>query len=103
VATLRPLTLRYSARARLQLLAIHEHIAREGNPTAAVRVGRAIREAAELLAYFPLAGREGKIASTREWVVRQLPYIIVYEIAEGEPGTLAVLGIFHARQQRSYR
>jgi hypothetical protein len=40
-------------------------------------MSRAIREAAELLTYFPLAGREGRLAGTREWVVRQLPYIIV--------------------------
>ena len=101
MAALRPLKLRYSARSRIQLLAIYEHISREGNPTIAVRVGRAIREAAELLTYFPLAGREGPIAGTREWVVRQLPYVIVYEIADGERGTVTILGIFHGRQERN--
>ena len=100
MAALRPLSLRYSTRSRTQLLAIHEHISREGNATAAVRVSRALREAAELLTYFPLAGREGKITGTREWVVRQLPYIIVYEVTDDEPGTITVLGIFHGRQDR---
>ena len=101
MATLRPLTLSYSARARLQLLAIQEHIARDGNTAVAVRIGRAIREAAELLTYFPLAGREGRIAGTREWVVRQLPYIIVYEITNGTPNTVMVLSVFHGRQDRA--
>ena len=100
MAALRPLALRYSARSRLQLFAIHEHIAHERNAAAAVRIGGAIREAVELLTYFPLAGRQGRSTGTREWVVRQLPYVIVYEVAESEPATLTVLGVFHAKQDR---
>jgi plasmid stabilization system protein ParE len=63
-------------------------------------VGESIRQAAELLSYFPYAGRTGRVAGTREWVVRQLPYVIVYEISQGDPGNVTVLGIFHCRQDR---
>jgi plasmid stabilization system protein ParE len=101
LATLRPLALHYSARARLQLLAIHEHVTREGNVAAGVRIGHSIREATELLTYFPFAGREGQITETREWVVRQLPYIIVYKVTGDEPSTITVLGVFHAKQDRA--
>ena len=92
--------LRYSARARSHLLSIQEYIAKEGNPAASAQVGARIREAAEILRYFPNAGRLGKAAGTREWVVQQLPYIIVYEIYAGNPGEVMILGVFHSRQAR---
>jgi toxin ParE1/3/4 len=74
-------------------LAIHEYIDQR-NPAAAARVGASIREAAEILRYFPYSGRPGRAAGTRAWVVRRLPYVLVYEIDTGESG-LTVLGVFH--------
>jgi len=70
------MTLSFSARARAHLNAIQEYIS-ERNPTAAARVGIRIRESAELLQIFPYAGRVGRSANTREWVVQGLPYILV--------------------------
>jgi plasmid stabilization system protein ParE len=75
-------------------LAIHEYIDQR-NPAAAVRVGASIREAAEILRYFPYSGRRGRVAGTREWVVRRLPYVLVYEIDTDESG-VTVLGVFTA-------
>jgi toxin ParE1/3/4 len=98
VAEIRPLSLRYSARARAQLIAICDYIHKH-NPKAAARVGASIREAAELLRYFPYAAQAGRSPGTREWVVRGLPYIIVYEIAADE-SAVVVLGIFHGAQRR---
>jgi hypothetical protein len=34
-----------------------------------------------------------------EWIVRGLPYIIVYEVFE-ERGELHILGVFHQAQKR---
>jgi toxin ParE1/3/4 len=90
--------LRYSARARLQLLTIEEYI-RKDNPAAAARVGEHIREAAELLRHFPYGGRTGRSPGTREWVVRRLPYILVYEV-NVEDDEIMILGIFHGAQRR---
>jgi plasmid stabilization system protein ParE len=90
--------LRYSARAQAQLIAISDYI-RERSPAGAARVGDAIREAAELLRYFPHAGRPGRSEGTREWVVRGVPYIIVYEVAVAT-NTVVVLGVFHGAQRR---
>jgi toxin ParE1/3/4 len=39
------------------------------------------------------------LKGTREWVVRGLPYIIVYEVVE-ERGELRILGVFHQAQKR---
>jgi plasmid stabilization system protein ParE len=98
VATIRPIGLQFSARAQSQLLAIHEYIDQR-NPAAAARVGASIREAAEVLRYFPYSGRPGRALGTREWVVRALPYILVYEIDAGEQG-VTILGVFHCAQRR---
>jgi toxin ParE1/3/4 len=97
VATIRPIGLQFSARARSHLLAIHEYIDQR-NPAAAARVGASIREAAEVLRYFPYSGRPGRALGTREWVVRALPYILVYEIDAGEQG-VTILGVFHCARR----
>ena len=99
MATLRALNLRFSARARSQLVTIQAYID-ERNPVAAARVGAAIRDAAERLRYFPLAGRGGRSSGTREWVVRGLPYVIVYEVGVGGVNEVVILGVFHAAQDR---
>lgn len=96
MAGLRALNLRFSARARSQLASIQTYI-HERSPAAAVRVGAAIRDAAERLRYFPLAGRTGRSTGTREWVVRNYPYILVYEIEADESW---ILGVFHGAQDR---
>jgi toxin ParE1/3/4 len=98
VATLRRLSLRYSARAKSQLLAIREYIVGQGNPDAAARVGAGIRSAADVLRHFPYAGRPGRVSGTREWVVRQSPYIIVYEVHVKDRNEVMILGVFHCRQ-----
>jgi toxin ParE1/3/4 len=99
VAAVRALNLRFSARARLQLSAIQTYIS-DHNPTAAARVGAAIRDAAETLRYFPLAGRSGRSSGTREWVVRGQPYIIVYEVGPPDAEAVMILGVFHGAQDR---
>ena len=97
MAAVRALKLGFSERARSQLDSIRDYI-HQRNPAAARRVGAAIREAAERLRYFPFAGRAGAAEGTREWVVREYPYILVYEIL---PGEIMILGVFHAAQERS--
>jgi toxin ParE1/3/4 len=98
VATLRPLNLRFSKRAEAQLLAIEEYVAQH-NPAAAIRTGVRIKDAAEVLQYFPFAGRPGRSAGTREWVVRGSPYLLVYEVFTAEEEVI-ILGVFHGAQKR---
>jgi plasmid stabilization system protein ParE len=52
-----------------------------------------------MLATFPYAGHPGKAPGTYEWVVRGLPYIVVYRI-DARMDELTVLAIFHAAQDR---
>jgi toxin ParE1/3/4 len=82
----------------LQLLSIQDYVAAR-NPQAARQIGKALNAAVLLLKDLPNAGRNGTLEGTREWVVRGMPYIIVYELRE-EIGELHVLGVFHQRQKR---
>jgi toxin ParE1/3/4 len=45
-------------------------------------------------------GHAGRVSGTHEWVVRGLPYIIVYEIGVPELDEVLVLGVFHGAQNR---
>ncbi|MGQ0742092.1 MAG: type II toxin-antitoxin system RelE/ParE family toxin [Alphaproteobacteria bacterium] len=42
-------------------------------------------------------GRKGKIPNTREWIVRGLPYVVVYRIQDD---AIVILAVFHSAQQR---
>jgi toxin ParE1/3/4 len=69
------------------------------NPRAARSVVRRILEAIERLGAFPGLGRGGKVEGTREWVVRALPYIVVYEtdVARDE---LRIISVMHGARSR---
>jgi plasmid stabilization system protein ParE len=105
---MRPVRLRYTAQARRQIVSIYNYIA-DRSPTAARQVVLRIRLAAEGLTDFPRMGRAGRVRGTHEWVVRGLPYIIVYEIGMSDivyeigmsdPEEVLILGVFHAAQHR---
>ncbi|MGQ0684249.1 type II toxin-antitoxin system RelE/ParE family toxin [Bradyrhizobium sp.] len=91
--------LRYTAQAREQIAGIYEYI-KERNPIAATQVVARIRSAAERLTEFSRIGHVGRVEGTHEWVVRGLPYIIVYEIGVVDPDEVLVLGVFHGAQDR---
>lgn len=90
--------LRFTQKAEHQLVAISRFIAKD-NPKAAVRVIRDIRAAALLLADFPESGRVGSVSSVKEWVVRGLPYILIYRV-DAVTQTLAVIEIVHGARRR---
>jgi toxin ParE1/3/4 len=98
VAPIQPLKLRFAARARSQLLAIEEYL-QERSPGAARRIGAEIRDATELLQFFPHAGRSGRSEGTREWVVTRTPYVLVYSV-DDVVGEVVILGLFHGAQRR---
>lgn len=65
------------------------------NPAAAVALDLALVRAAERLATHPGAGRPGRIAGTREWVVHP-HFLLVYECLED---AVMVLGVVHTARQ----
>jgi len=70
------------------------HIAAD-SPRAAVRMDVLFAEAAQTLATFPLKGRVGKIAGTRELIPHE-SYRLVYEIADD---VVWVLALVHTSRQ----
>lgn len=96
---MRPVRLRYTAQAREHIAAIYSYI-RDRNPAAATQVVARVRLAAERLAEFPRMGHAGRVADTYEWVVRGLPYIIVYQHGATDSDEVLILGVFHGAQDR---
>jgi toxin ParE1/3/4 len=84
--------LRWLKGATRSLRVIHAHIAAD-NPQAASYVVRGIRKATRRLATFPGSGRLGQVSGTRELVLPQWPYIVVYRVAVEE---VHILRVFHA-------
>ncbi|MCC4605875.1 type II toxin-antitoxin system RelE/ParE family toxin [Xanthomonas campestris] len=50
------------------------------NPGAAAAMARQVLEATRTLAEQPGRGRAGRVPGTREWVVKQTPYVLVYRV-----------------------
>jgi toxin ParE1/3/4 len=50
-----------------------------------------IWESTQLLARHPMAGREGRVAGTRELVISGTPFVVAYRIEKNEVRILAVL------------
>ncbi|MDP9176018.1 MAG: type II toxin-antitoxin system RelE/ParE family toxin [Planctomycetota bacterium] len=84
--------LRWLKRGLQSLGIVHAHIASD-NPVAAKHVVRGIRDATRRLSQFPSSGRPGKVPGTRELVLPQWPYIVVYRVMADE---VQILRAFHA-------
>lgn len=89
------MTLLWSASARAEMRAAFAFIARE-NPTAARRVLGAIRAAASKLVLFPMLGRPGRVAGSRELVIARTPYVAAYCV-RGD--AVVIVHVFHGARQ----
>jgi toxin ParE1/3/4 len=76
--------------AREQFMSTYEFIASENRPAAA-RTADRIWKSAEGLAIHPMAGREGRVAGTRELVVPGTPFLVAYRLERNEAQILAVM------------
>ncbi len=89
------MTIEWTFRARRSLVSIREFIARE-RPDAASRVGGEILEMADHLARLPHLGRTGRLAGTREMVVPGRPWVVIYEVKDGD---ITILDVQHAARR----
>lgn len=71
-----------------------EFIAGE-KPAAARQVRHRVRRAVLRLLDFPNSGRAGQVPDTRELVVTDLPYVVVYRVTLAE---VQILRVLHTRQ-----
>jgi toxin ParE1/3/4 len=86
----------WAPRALAQLEHAFAHIARE-NPAAAWRIYDRIVARAEELLDFPELGPLGREPDTRELVVLQTEYIIVYRLS---PDRIEIAAVWHGKQSR---
>ena len=90
--------LRATSSAERDLLAIGRYISAD-SPQSAKRVVGRIMSAATRLTDQPEMGRRGERDGTREWVVRGLPYVIVYRVS-WEEDEIVLLNVFHGARDR---
>lgn len=92
-----PKSVEYSTRARDNLKKIKNYIAQD-NEAAALRVATYITAEADGLGDFPMMGRTGEIAGTRELVLTKFPYTIIYRLTSSKVFIVAVL---HQSQEQA--
>lgn len=69
------------------------------SPTAARSVDRRVIASIQKLSPFPHMGRVGQVEGTRELVVPQLPYIVVYEVRSAT-SDVPIRQVVHGAQDR---
>ena len=79
-----------------QALAARNHfIAERADPLVAARLYQRFVAAKQLLGRFPLVGREGQQAGTRELVLSGTPYVFIYRV---EQHVVTILDIRDSRR-----
>jgi toxin ParE1/3/4 len=86
---------RWSPEAAADFTTIVRYI-RQDNPSAALRVARAIYNAIAQLNTFPNRGRPGKIDGTRELPLTSLPFVVVYRVTEN---AVEIVRLLHGAQR----
>ncbi len=74
---------------------IAEYIKKD-NPAAAQRVVEIIYNSVNVLSVNPQIGRSGRVAGTRELILREVPFIVPYRIHEE---AIEILRVLHAARE----
>jgi toxin ParE1/3/4 len=82
-------------RAIRHLVSLREHIERDSEHNAALVAKRIVRSI-DFLQRHPEMGRSGRMVGTRELVVPDTPYIILYRVRRER---LDLIAVFHGRQK----
>ncbi|MBI1986597.1 MAG: type II toxin-antitoxin system RelE/ParE family toxin [Rhodospirillales bacterium] len=69
---------------------------RQHNPRAAAGMARTILARVENLADFPAQGRPGRVPHTRELVIPDTPFLVVYTVAGT---TIQIIAVLHAARK----
>jgi toxin ParE1/3/4 len=78
---------------------IYDWIAQDSPHNARSVVDRIYDAIENNLAFSPYIGHRGRAPGTYEWVVRGLPYIIIYHI-DNELDELTVIAVIHGARKR---
>jgi toxin ParE1/3/4 len=86
---------RWTTPAKQQFVGAFEYIA-EQNRGAAARIADQIWESTQVLVRHPKAGREGRVAGTRELVIAGTPFVVAYSI---EKSAVRIVAVLHAARE----
>ncbi len=68
------------------------------SPSSAARIAGKIIEVSEMLAVHPHAGRSGRVPKTREFVIADTPFILVYGV-DSPQDVLWIYAVYHASRR----
>ncbi|WP_017318836.1 type II toxin-antitoxin system RelE/ParE family toxin [Mastigocladopsis repens] len=86
---------RWLKKALRNLEQMHQYIS-EDSPEAAVQIIQKIQVGVDQLASFPNMGRVGRVEGTRELVIPNTPYFLVYRV---KGTTVEILRILHGSRK----
>ena len=90
------MNVRWAATALRDRDAIYRYLAEEtGADAVSRRVDSEIEDSTSLLSQFPLSGRAGRLANTRELLAHTAPYKLIYRV---ENTQVVVLRVVHQTQ-----
>jgi toxin ParE1/3/4 len=87
--------IRWTLPAEKQLEQAFDYIA-ESNIGAAEETANHIVDITEMLGKHPEAGRRGRVAGKREFVVPDSPFVVAYSMSKG---TVWILAVYHAARK----
>ena len=85
----------WSPTAIADLASLRSYIAQD-SPASASQIAQRIQDAAHRLSQFPLSGRTGRIAGTRELVIPDTPYLAANTLSDKE---IRIAAILHGKQR----
>lgn len=77
---------------------IFDYISKENVP-AAIRTDIRIRDHIAQLLIFPESGRKGRLAETRELIVPETHFIVVYAVLPSTLNKIKILRVLHSARQ----
>ena len=86
----------WSEQAARQLVQAEYYIAISNSEDVAERVTTHIVSSIQQLHRFPMSGRTGRVAGTRELVISNTPFIVAYAV---DRESVVVLAIYHGAQK----
>ena len=86
----------WTEQAVRQLIQAEDYIALSNSEEVAERITTHIVSSIQQLLRFPMSGRTGRVAGTRELVVSETPFIVAYAL---DHERVVVLAIYHGAQQ----
>jgi addiction module RelE/StbE family toxin len=86
----------WTQQATRQLDQAHDYIALSNSEAVASRIAMQIVNSVQQLAAFPMSGRAGRVAGTRELVIANTPFIAAYAV---DHDRIVILAIYHGAQR----